>query len=340
MKVYTIRDVAAKAGVSVTTVSRVLNQRPDVSKDTQDRVRKVMAECHFVVNHHARSLKQAEIETIAVIIRGRQNPFLNALTEEMLLCGHGSKAALLTEYIDESEDEFRYALALLQRRRVTGLIFVGSRIDKRCAVLDGVNIPMVFATVSAEGTPMARASSISIDDRKMACAAVEALLDRGHEQIAVFGGERSGQDCPALRMLGVLDAFEKRGIAFNENYYVKTRFTLDDSYAAAQSFFRRSPEVTAVFCMSDTVALGVIRALADLGKRVPKDVSVIGVDGIKNGQFTVPRLSTIVQPVEEIARKSVSVLRDMLENGAPARHVTVEAKLEIRESVQEAAPGA
>lgn len=334
MKVYTIRDVAAKAGVSVTTVSRVLNQRPDVSKETQDKVHRVMAECNFVVNPHARGLKQAENETIAVIIRGRQNPFLNALTEEMLLCGRGGKAALLTEYIDEAEDEFRYARSLLHKRRIKGLIFVGSRIDGRCAVLDGVNIPMVFATVSTAGTPMEQASSVSIDDRRMACAAIDALLDRGHGQIAVFGGERSGQDCPALRMQGVQDAFQKRGIAFNEAHYVKTRFTLPDSYDAALAFFRRRPEITAAFCVSDTVALGVIRALADLGKQVPRDVSVIGVDGMQIGQFTIPRLSTIVQPVEEIARQSVSVLRDMMEKNAPARHVTVEAKLEIHESVR------
>lgn len=333
MKVYTIRDVAEKAGVSVTTVSRVLNHRPDVSKETQDRVRRVMAEYHFIGNPHARGLKQVENDTVAVIIRGRQNPFLNALVEEILLCGHGVKATFMTEYLDETDDEFRHALTLLHRRRITGLIFAGSRIDERCAVLDGVNIPMVFATVTTEGTPMARASSVSMDDRKMACAAAEALLARGHRKIAVFGGGRTGKDCPALRLRGVMDAFEKYGVPFDEDRYIKTRFKLDAAYDAALDFFRRSPNTTAAFCVSDVVALSVIRALADLGRRVPQDVSVIGVDGMKIGQYTLPRLSTIVQPVEEIARQSVSVLRDMMENGAPARYVTVEAKLEIRESV-------
>ena len=333
MKIYTIRDIAALAGVSVTTVSRVLNNRPDVSMETQERVRRVMEECHFVVNPNARGLKQAEQEIIAVIIRGRNNPFLNALAEEIAQCKRPGKAALITEYIDEEADEFRHALGLLRRRRVSGLIFVGSRMDERCAVLEGISLPMVFATVSTVGTPMERASSVSMDDRKMACEAVSALLQRGHRKIAVFGGERSGQDSLALRALGVEDAYEAIGLHFEDERYVKTRLTLVDAYASALDHFKRCPDTTAAFCMSDTAALGVIRALADLGLRVPKDVSVMGVDGIELGRFTTPRLSTVVQPVQEIARQSMHVLADLMENGGAPKHVTVKAALEMRESV-------
>ena len=113
MKIYTIRDIAQQAGVSVTTVSRVLNGRPDVSKETQAKVRKVMAECHFVGNANARGLKQADQAIIAVIIRGRNNPFLAALAEEMLLSDPAGKAAMVPEYIDEQDDEFLCALNLL-----------------------------------------------------------------------------------------------------------------------------------------------------------------------------------------------------------------------------------
>ena len=88
------------------------------------------------------------------------------------------------------------------------------------------------------------------------------------------------------------------------------------------------------FCMSDTAAMGVMRALHDLKRRVPEDVSVLGVDGVDMDEFVTPRLSTVAQPVQEIARQSVEVLRDMMENGAPARHVTVGAKLILRESVK------
>ena len=181
---------------------------------------------------------------------------------------------------------------------------------------------------------MERASSVSMDDRKMACEAVSALLQRGHRKIAVFGGERSGQDSLALRALGVMDAFESMGLRFEDDRYVKTRLTLADAYASALDYFKRCPDTTAAFCMSDTAALGVIRALADLGLRVPQDVSVMGVDGIEIGRYTTPSLSTVVQPVQEIARQSMHVLAGLMENGSAPKHVTVTAALEIRESVQ------
>ena len=123
------------------------------------------------------------------------------------------------------------------------------------------------------------------------------------------------------------------GVPFEEARYVQTRFTLREAYEAALRFFPRMPDTTAAFCMTDTCALGVIRALYDLKLEVPKDVSVLGVDGMEIGRFTTPRLSTVVQPVREIARQSLQVLFGMM-NGSPARHVTVEASLELRESVK------
>lgn len=334
MEIYTIRDIARKAGVSVTTVSRVLNDKPDVSRATQEKVRRVMAECHFVGNANARGLKQTDSEMAAIIVRGRQNPFLSGLAEEMLQSARERGAAFMTEYIDEQADEFLHALRLTHSRRISGLIFLGSRIDDRSRVLDGVNIPMVFATVSAEGTQMARASSVSMDDREMARQAGRALLQWG-KRLAVFGADRRAKDNLALRFLGIEDALREKGMAFEESRYVETRFTLSDAHAAALSHFEKFPDTDAAFCMSDTVALGVIRALMDLGKTVPGDVSVMGVDGIEMGEYTVPRLSTIEQPRDEIARKSVQVLLDMLHDGAPARHVTVPGTLRLRESVRQ-----
>ena len=332
MKIYTIRDIAQMAGVSVTTVSRVLNDRPDVSRATQEKVRRVMAECHFVGNANARGLKQAESDLVAVIIRGRRNPFLNELAEAMLQCARESRAAFVTEYIDERADEFSRALTLIGERRITGIIFVGSRIDERCAALAEVNIPMVFVTVSTLGTVMEkRASSVSIDDERMAREAVEALIRRGHRRVAVFGGDPEGEDSLALRARGAREVLRAHGLDLSR--YVETRLTLSDAYEAALSYFRQS-DADAAFCMSDTAAMGVMRALNDLGRRVPEDVSVLGVDGVDIGEYLTPRLSTIAQPVQELARQSVSVLEDMMERGAPARHVTVGAELVLRESVR------
>ena len=304
MKIYTIRDIARLSGVSVTTVSRVLNHRPDVNPQTREKVEQVMAECHFVGNANARSLKQADTETIALILRGRENPFLNSLAE-----------------------------AMLQYKRVNGFIFVGSRIDERAQVLEGMDLPMVFATVNADKTALPRAASVFIDDRRMGYEAMRVLLNAGHRKIAVFGGARVGDDSFALRYAGAMAAMQEAGVPFEDKRFIETRFSLKGAYDTTRAFFATQSDTTAVFCMSDTVAMGVIRALTDMGRHVPEDVGVIGFDGIEMSKFFVPRITTIEQPIDEIARESVRVLMDMLENGRPPRHIVVPAKVQMRESV-------
>lgn len=332
MKIYTIRDVAKLAGVSVTTVSRVLNHRPDVNAATREKVERVMAECNFVGNASARSLKQLDGDVAALILRGRSNIFLSQLAEMMLQFAGETGVSFLLETIDEKADEFQTALRLTHEKRARGFIFVGSRLDGRAQVLRGLEAPLVFATVPARELELPRVASVAVDDRRMGRLAMETLIQAGHRRIAVFGGRRDQGDALAERYLGAREACEAAGVPFDESRYVETRFSLSDAYGAARAFFPTRGDTTAVFAMSDLVAMGVIRALKDMGKSVPEDVSVFGFDGIEMGKYFLPSLTTIAQPQEEIARKSVEVLLDMM-NGGEGRHVTLPAALIRRESV-------
>ncbi|MDD6052175.1 MAG: LacI family DNA-binding transcriptional regulator [Clostridiales bacterium] len=333
MKIYTIKDIAQRAGVSVTTVSRVLNKRPDVNQATREKVERVMAECHFTGNANARGLKQTDGETVAIILRGRENPFLNALAEAVLRYTHDLDASFLVEYVDEKADEFQTAVRLSHEKRVKGCIFLGGRIDERAYVLQGLDMPMVFATISAENANLPWAGSVFIDDRAMGFAVMQTLLNAGHTRIAIFGGKRQGDDGFGLRYKGAMDALAAANIPFDEDRYVDTRFSLRGAYDTARGFFAIKPDTTAVFAMSDTVAMGVIRALQDIGRRVPQDVSVVGYDGIEMGKYFIPRLTTVAQPVNELARESVAMLMGMLEHGEEPRHIAVDAQLIVRESV-------
>lgn len=333
MKIYTIRDVAQLAGVSVTTVSRVLNHRPDVNAATREKVERVMVECNFVGNANARSLKQLDGDVAALILRGRSNPFLSGLAETMLQFAREADVSFLMESIDEKDDEFQTALRLMHEKRARGFIFIGSRLDERLEVLRGQDVPMVFATVNAVNAGLPRAASVSIDDRRMGREAMEMLIRAGHTKIAIFGGSRNQGDGLADRYIGAREACEQAGVPFDETRYVETRFSLEDAYNAARNFFATRSDTTAVFAMSDMVAMGVIRALRDIGRRVPEDVSVVGFDGVEMGKYFIPSLSTIVQPQEEIARQSVDVLLDMMEKDGSARHLTVAAAPLLRESI-------
>ena len=333
MKIYTIRDVAQLAGVSVTTVSRVLNHRPDVNAATREKVERVMVECNFVGNANARSLKQLDGDVAALILRGRSNPFLSGLAETMLQFAREADVSFLMESIDEKDDEFQTALRLMHEKRARGFIFIGSRLDERLEVLRGQDVPMVFATVNAINAGLPRAASVSIDDRRMGREAMEMLIRAGHTKIAIFGGSRNQGDGLADRYIGAREACEQAGVPFDETRYVETRFSLEDAYNAARNFFATRSDTTAVFAMSDMVDMGVIRALRDINRRVPEDVSVVGFDGVEMGKYFIPSLSTIVQPQEEIARQSVDVLLDMMERDGSARHLTVTAAPLLRESI-------
>ena len=332
MQVYTIKDIAAMAGVSVTTVSRVLNHRPDVNSATREKVERIIRECHFVGNTNARGLKQGN-EVIGVVIRGRSNPFLSSLAEAILDRADNVPDNFVTEYIDEKADEFRTAVHMTHQNHVKGLIFVGSLIDDRVKVLRGMDIPMVFTTVNAETASLPRASSVAVDDRHMGRIVAEELLNCGHRNIAVFGSNPVAGDSLAMRFQGFCDAFTDRGLTYDRSLYRESRFSYEAGYEMARAFFEERPETTALFAMSDTVAVGAIRALRDIGRSVPEDVSVIGFDGVDIGRFTLPRLTTVEQPVEEIARRSVNLLLDMMEKNAAPRHILVDASFRRRESV-------
>ena len=333
MEIYTIRDVARKAGVGVSTVSRVLNGRPDVSEETRKRVMDVVNSCGFVQNDNARFLKRSRTGFAAIIVRGRRNMFLTGIAEQMLEAAQGSKIPYLIEYIDEEDDEFGAMRKLYAERAARGFIILGSRLDERVDVAKQLGVPCVFATVDASATGLDNASSVSIDDRAAARAMTQELIALGHQRVAVFGGNPDGDDPFVWRYRGVLDSLTAHGVAFDpEESYVQTRFTLDGAYESAKRYFSRPRSATAVMCMSDTIATGVIRALADMGIRVPQDISVTGFDGTQMARFYIPSIATVRQPTQRIARESVSLLHSMLE-GNPAQCMKVGFELIMGESL-------
>ena len=330
MEIYTIRDVARMAGVAVSTVSRVLNGKPDVSEQTRRRVMEIVEECGFVQNGNAQFLKRARMEFAVIIVRGRQNMFLSEVAERMLSAAQGMDKPFLIEYIDEEADEFGTMRKLCAEKRAGGFILLGSRPDERSEAVRALGAPCVFATVDASARAFSTASSVCIDDRAAARALMDRLLDAGHTRIVLFGGNPAGDDPFARRYQGALDSVQARGIEIAA--YQQVRFTLAGAYEGAKHFFEAHRDVTAAMTMSDTIAAGVIRALHDLGRSVPDDVSVTGFDGTQMARYYIPSIMTVRQPVEEIAKESVALLCSMME-GADARNVTLNYTLIEGESI-------
>ena len=156
----------------------------------------------------------------------------------------------------------------------------------------------------------------------------------------MFGSNPVAGDSLSRRFEGFCRAFTERGLSYDPSLFRETRFSLQAGYTVTQAFIRDHPEITALFAMSDTVAIGAMRAFSDLHLRVPEDISVFGFDGIDLSNYTVPRLATVEQPVEEIARSSVDLLMEMLNQNAPPRHLVVNALLRRRESLAPPRAGA
>ena len=324
----TIKDIADLAGVSVTTVSRVMNHRPDVSEATRQRVSEILRDTHFVGNASARMLKQAMPRIIPVILHGHNNPFLQDVAESLLQMGQERGLPLVPFYIGEHEDEVASALRITREQAVQGLIMVGSSPDERGLVLKDLDIPVVFSTVSTKDTPLSFASSVSIDDQAAFQEAAGELIRLGHRNFSVFGCNPDGEGSMGKRLRGIQNALSDAGLHLLPEHVVPTDFSFSHSKKCALDFFPAHPDISCVLCMSDVIAIGVIRALWELGISVPDQISVLGVDALELGQAYIPKLSSVAQDTEVIAAKTLELL---VPRSDPV-HVEIPARILWQES--------
>ena len=319
----TIKDIARLSGCGVTTVSRVLNNREDVSEETRRKVMEVVEEHSFMPNSNAKHLKQHASGSVAIIVKGTKNLLFADLLEEVqaLLLEAGQEAAVY--YLDEDENEVAYAGRLCRERQPRGFIFLGGDLEQFKAEFAAISVPSVLLTNGAEELGFENLSSFTTDDERAAERAIDLLADLGHHHIGVLGGNLSDTQISYRRLMGCKTAFERRQIPFDiEEQCELCRYSMPDAYEAAKRLLLRRPELTAIFALSDVMALGAIRAFCDMGKRVPEDISVVGYDGIAAGEYSMPRLTTIKQDTKQLAEQGVdTLLRKFMRRGHSVHRV-------------------
>ena len=329
----TIKDLAAKTGYAVGTVSRVLNNHPNVSEKARAAILAAVEESGFQLNVNAKQLKQSHATTILVIVKGTGNVVFFQMVEQIQNLLSGTRYPLHVEYMHGADNEVRRAAALAREKKALGVIFLGGNLENFRADFAALGLPGVLVTNDGSSLNFPNLSSVFIDDRRAACQAVQNLISLGHQKICVVGGHRRYSDASRKRWEGTLDAMNAHGLSIDpEKDYATAYFSPEGGSTGAEELLRRKREFTAIFAMSDLMAMGVIRTLSDHGIRVPEDVSVMGFDGIPLGEFTVPRLTSVAQPAVDMARRSVELLVDTIENDAPARHEAVPFTLLYRES--------
>ena len=332
----TIKDLSALTGYSVGTVSRVLNNQPNVSEKARRAILDAAQSTGFQLNTNAKQLKQHHSNSILVIVKGNSNLLFGNLVEALQARMAQTPHPLILDYMDEDLNEVRRAVQLCMEKKPLGVLFLGGNRDNFLADFGKIDLPCVLVTDAAAGMPFENLSSVSSDDFLAGRMAMETLIGLGHRHIAIIGGDREVSDTTRLRYQGCIEALNAAGVAFDGRQdYEGVRFSYADGYRAARNLLARGRKFTALFAMADVMAIGAIRALRDAGLRVPEDVSVMGFDGLEIGDYTDPRLTTIHQPVEAIADHSIRILRENIEKAQSPRYETVPVTVQLKESVRD-----
>jgi len=330
----TIKDLAERTGYSIATVSRVLNNHPNVSPKAREEISRVVEESGFQINDNAKNLKQ-HANSIVVVVKGTGNELFAEMVETIQSLIAKTQYPLYVDYMDEDNNEVLQAIRLCREKKPLGILFLGGNSQNFLQDFDKIKIPCVLVSNDASALPFENLSSVSTDDRQAARCAMDSLIAMGHRKFAIVGGDRTHSDTSRLRCEGCMQSFRKHGIEFDEALdYQGVRFSYQDGYNATQQLIANDRSFTALFAIADVMAIGAIRALHNNGLRVPQDVSVMGFDGLALGSYLVPQLSTVIQSAKKMARRSVEILIEQIEGRGQSCHETVQYSLAQRESTR------
>ena len=334
----TIKDIAKACGVGVSTVSRVLNNKPDVSEAVREKVLAFVEKSGYIPNNSARDLVKSSSDAIGVIVRGMGNLFFSSVLKTVSTEIDKSGYTMVLHFIDSGEDEVKAGAVLEREKKLRGLIFLGGRYDYSPEELAVIGIPYVCCSYSNSFGTLNEGdySSVSVDDYQTAYKAVKHLIDLGHRKIAALVPACCDRSVSQLRFNGYKAALKESGIAYDEALVMETNghYGMNQAYEGTKALVERGAEFTALFTVSDSTAIAAMKALEGEGRAVPDDCSVIAIDGLNISQFVSPTLTTMTQPAEEMGKECVQILLDILEGRAGNRHVRLEAPLREGASVK------
>ncbi|MFF0094889.1 LacI family DNA-binding transcriptional regulator [Streptomyces canus] len=312
----TIQDVAIAAGVSAMTVSNVINDHPNVRKATREKVLDAMARLDYRVNVAARNLRKGRTGTIGLAVPEVDSPYYGQLAAAIIAAAQRYSLRVCIEQTGASRENELDALSLSRNRLYDGLILSTVGMGPADVERLKVDYPVVILGEKIFGGPVDHVAMPNVDASQ---AATRHLIERGCRRIAMVRGPVGEDiDVSSLRFTGYQKALRGAGLPLDPDL-VQSMETLTMRAGA-----RRAREMVAsglnfdgVFCVTDTVAMGVLRGLADAGVRVPEQVKVIGFDDVEESEFLIPSLSTIDPDHDIMARRAVDLLAGRIEQTKP-----------------------
>lgn len=332
----TIREVAQKAGVSYTTVSHVINNTRRVSTPVRERVLAAMQELGYRPNALARSLRRGETKTIGLILPDSANPFFAEVGRAIENAAFRSQYSVILCNTEGDQAKERVYTEVLQNKQVDGLIFVAAG-----------DQPDALQEIAARGLP------VVVIDRDCSQPELDTVITDNFE-----GGRQAGSHLAqipnlraacitgpsnltpsAQRFVGFQQALHEAGIELREEWVLRGDFHPHSGYQAALHWLKAAQRPNAIFCCNDMMAIGVLRAAAELGVTVPQELEVIGFDDIELASYTHPPLTTVAQPKTQIGETAVRLLLERIADvWLPARREILPTTLIIRKTTHEEKP--
>lgn len=266
-------------------------------------------------------MDRESIQTVGVLLNGIANPFLSCMLNVVQTELDKRRYTMLLQQVEQNVDEIDAAAALVREKNPRGLIFLGGSFHQNTGKLAHLGIASVMVTGTIQkDVSRENFSSVTIDDYQAGYDLAVRIYDAGHRKIAVIGHIRADFGVSRLRIDGFTHALRERGVIFgHETTAYAGEYTMRGGYNAAVQLIQKT-KVTCIFCVSDLIAIGAMRALHDCRMSVPGDVSVIGFDGIDEGRYFVPSLATVKQPDAQMALEAVDILMNRLEQEKPNEH--------------------
>ena len=331
----TIKDVAPKAGVSITSVSRVLNDKKIdeyMRRETKDRILQVIKDLNFKPDKRAQSLRGLRMKIIGLVIPNRFNPYFEQLAAAVeQVCYKEGYGVLLCSSQNSIERESVY-IDILERQKVDAIILstVGLKKDELNDLMErGTKIVLVD-----EDVPGVNAPAVFANNYMGGCQATQYLIDLGHRRIAFITGSMnllSSKD----RLRGYCETLKKNGLEAGGKLIKEGDYTYESGFEAGKQLLRQSrDDFTAIFCSDDLMAFGAIQVIRERGMKVSDDYSIVGFDDMYFSSISSPQLTTVAQPLREMAVQAFKSIKEELRKNPPRgkKHHFLDTKLVIRES--------
>ncbi|MDD3722484.1 MAG: LacI family DNA-binding transcriptional regulator [Lutibacter sp.] len=338
MKPITLKDIALELNISVTTASKALQGRSDVSNATREAVIKLAEKLNYVPNSVAVNLRTRQTKTIGVIIPTIVHQFFSKVIDGIIEEAEKQGYFVITLQSNENFEFEKKQLQLLMQKRVDGILISLSNQTQQCKHLNEIlqkNIPIV---IFDKINKLVNCSKVSIDDQMAAYNSVSYLIKKGYKRIAHFRGSLMPQNS-IDRFLGYKKALIDHGIEFDSSlvYLCDNNDDFNDGYINAQKLLKDQNNVDAIFAITDLIAVGILKCFNENGVKIPEDIAVFGFSDWFMSSVVTPTLSSVVQPGFEMGRKSTEILIEEIKNlntNTPYafQNIVLPTSLVIRES--------